>query len=153
ALDDLAVARRGLLDRPEERMVLIEQGVLYQTMGDFDGARKDYDDIIRKDPKDEYGRAARLNRANLAADSGDLSCALAEYDALLAEEVRDVVTRHSRAILELRIGLASRADRDLTTLLEMTRIDAKERVEYLAERAQARLLLGRANEAMADASE
>jgi tetratricopeptide (TPR) repeat protein len=153
ALDDLEVAARGLRDRPEGRRVLIERGVLYQMMGDFDRALKEYDEVIRTNARDEYGRAARLNRANLAADSGMFARALGEYDALLAEDIHDADAQHSRAILELRMGRPSLADHDLSALLQMTSPDSSKRAEYLAERGQARLLLGRANEAASDASE
>src|SRR5262249_32668452 len=95
----------------------------------------------------------RLNRANLLADSGQFEAARAEYDALLAEDLRDPVVRHSRAILELRMGQPGLADRDLSALLSLSSIDAKDRVDYLAERAQARLLLGRAADAVTDAGE
>ncbi len=109
--------------------------------------------MIEADAADDFGLAARLNRANLDADSGDFERARAEYDALLAEDLRDPVVRHSRAILELRMGQPSLAERDLTTLLEFGRPGMKHRGEYLAERAQTRLLLGRAVDAMADAVE
>jgi tetratricopeptide (TPR) repeat protein len=153
AFDDFLVALEWLGDRPEGRMVYLERGLLYQTMGDFVRAGKDYAIVIDRDATDDYGRAARLNRANMLADSGQFRPARAEYDALLEEELRDPVVRHSRAILELRIGEPGLADRDLTALLGLTDLAVKDRVEYLAERAQARLLLGRAADAVADACE
>jgi serine/threonine protein kinase/lipoprotein NlpI len=151
AFDDFAVALRGLRDRPEARMIFLERGFLYQTMGDFASARAEYDSVIRGDATDEYGRAARLNRANLLADSGQFEAARADYDVLLADDLRDPVVRHSRAILELRMGRPGLADRDLSALLRLPGIDATDRVAYLAERAQARLLMGRAADAVADA--
>ncbi len=51
------------------------------------------------------------------------------------------------------MGQPSLAERDLTALLEMGRPGMKDRGEYLSERAQARLLLGRPAEALADAVE
>ena len=153
ALDDFNVAFDGLRGTPEARRVSLERGVLFQTMGDFGRARAEYKLVTRDDAHDVYGRAARLNRANLDADSGEFDRALAEYDALLMEDLVDPVVRHSRAILELRTGRASLADRDLSALLERPGIAAKDRVDYLAERAQARLLMGRAGEAVADAGE
>ena len=153
AFDDFDVALRGLRDHPAIRMVHLERGLLYMTMGDFVSAGKDYDFVIRRDATDDYGRAARLNRANILADSGQFRRARAEYDALLEEDLRDPVVRHSRAILELRMGEPALADRDLSALLGLSGLGVKDRVEYLAERAQARLLLGRSVEAVADACE
>jgi tetratricopeptide (TPR) repeat protein len=119
--------------------------------GDFTKARAEYDRLTAQDATDEFGRAARLNRANLDADSGEFDRARAEYDALLAEDLLDMAARHSRAILELRMGQASLAERDLDALMSMPGLGAKIRGECLAERAQARLLLGKASDALADA--
>ncbi len=153
ALEDFKIALNGLRGSPEERRVLIERGVLYQTMGDFVRARKDYDAVAKQDARDDHGRTARLNTANLDAESGELARALREYDALLAEDIRDTSARQSRAILELRMGRPLLADRDLSVLLKMTSVKDKKRVEFLAGRAQARLMMGRADDAVADASE
>ncbi len=138
---------------PKRRMIRLERGYLYQVKGMFGLARDEYDRVASVDAKDDLGRAARLNRANLDADSGESERACAEYDALLTEDFSDTAVRHSRAILELRAGQASLANRDLSALLDMGRVGAKGRGEYLAERAQARLLLGRAADAVADALE
>ncbi|MHB1562330.1 MAG: tetratricopeptide repeat protein, partial [Isosphaeraceae bacterium] len=116
-------------------------------------ARDEYDEVIRANARDDLGRAARLNRGNLDAESGRTARALAAYDELLGEDARDTAARQSRAILELREGHAAPAERDLTVLLEIGHPGRKARGEYLSERAQARLLLGRIPEAMADAIE
>ncbi len=72
ALDDFDVALRELSDRPEARMIDLERGYLYQAMGHFAEARRAYDRVIEADAADDFGLAARLNRANLDADSGQL---------------------------------------------------------------------------------
>src|SRR5262249_7287856 len=147
------VALEGLRDCPEERMIRLERGVLYQMMGDFAHARADFAWVIEREATDDYGRAARVNRADIDAESGEYPRARAGYDALIAEDPRDQVARHSRGILELRLGEGSLAECDLSALLDLPGIAAKDRVEYLAERAQARLLIGRAADAVADACE
>jgi tetratricopeptide (TPR) repeat protein len=151
AFDDFDVALKGLDGRPEAPMIRLERGVLYQMMGDFARARDDFARVIEREATDDYGRAARVNRADIDAESGEYPRARAEYDALIAEDPRDQVARHSRAILELRLGEAPLADRDLSALLDVPGIAAKDRVEYLAERAQARLMMGRSADAVADA--
>jgi serine/threonine protein kinase/predicted Zn-dependent protease len=153
ALEDLDLALRELKVHPEARRILLDRGYLYQMMGDFARAREDYDFVAGADAADDLGRAARLNRANLDTDSGDYEGARREYDALLADDLRDTTVRHSRAILELRTGQAALAERDLSALLSMDRIRTKDRIEFLAERAQARLMMGQAAEAVADARE
>ncbi len=150
---DLAFALDAFFDRPEARQIHLERGYLWQTLGRFSEARGEYDRVIRADSRDELGRAARLNRGNLDADSGRSARAMAAYDELLGEDAKDIEARQNRAILELREGRAAPAERDLTVLLEVGPPGRKERAEYLSERAQARLLLGRTSEAMADAIE
>ncbi len=113
------------------------------TMGDFVNARRDYDRLIEENGTDDDGRAARLNRANLDADSGEFERARKAYSDLLAEDLRDTEVRFSRAILELRLGRPALAEKDLSVLLVTRHPTPKKRGEYLAERAQARLLLGR----------
>ena len=104
------------------------------TMGDFARARRDYDHLIEEDGTDEDGRAARLNRANLDADSGEFERARKAYSDLLAEDLRDTEVRFSRAILELRLGRPALAEKDLSVLLVTRHPTPKKRGEYLAER-------------------
>lgn len=153
ALSDFDFALEAFGDRPEGRRIRVERGYLYQTLGRFAEARVEYDEVIRANAQDDLGRAARLNRGNIDAESGRTARALAAYDELLGEDARDTAARQSRAILELREGHAAPAERDLTVLLEIGHPGRKARGEYLSERAQARLLLGRTSEAMADAVE
>ncbi len=130
----------------------LELGYVYQELGDFPRARLEYDRVIRSDDRDDYGRAARLNRANLDAESGKVARALAEYDALLSLDLGDAVVRQSRAILEMRIGRADLAEKDFGALLEMG-FRLKNPGEIRAARALARLVSGRTAEAVEDAGE
>ena len=104
------------------------------------------------DDRDTLARAARLNRANIDAESGAVDRARDEYDALLALDLSDTATRHSRALVELRMGQPDRAEKDLSALLEMG-LRVKRPGEILGARATARLLAGRTAEALKDASE
>ena len=97
-------------------------------------------------------RAARLNQANIDAESGLNDRARDEYDALISSDHHDTSARLSRALLELRLGQAERSENDLTALLEMGQL-IKNPDDVLAARALARLMLGRVQEAFADASE
>ncbi len=153
ALDDFKVCARvlegparGAADPARVRRPLPVAGPVRR-------ARDRYTCVIRGDSHDDLGRSARLNCANIDADSGKTGPALAEYNELLGENAADAEARHSRAILELRDGRAASAERDLDVLLSIGKPSRQERVEYLSERAQARLLLGRKAGAMADAVE
>ena len=65
--------------------------------------------MIELDTAGIYAPAARLNLANMDAESGAVDRARREYDALLAEDLRDTTALLSRALLELRQGQANRA--------------------------------------------
>jgi serine/threonine protein kinase/Tfp pilus assembly protein PilF len=151
ALDDLKTSLRKLSGRPEAGKVHLELGYLYQELGDFPHARAEYDRVIAAGPDGPYAPAARLNRANIDAESGATDRARQEYDALIAEDLRDTSARFSRALLELREGQAQRAYIDCSALLEQ-RESLKNPDEVLAARALALVLLGRPDEAIADSS-
>jgi tetratricopeptide (TPR) repeat protein len=151
ALDDMQKALVELSGKPEAGKVHLELGYLYHELGDFGRARGEYDRVIALGPTGPYGPAARLNRANLDAESGAVDRARREYDALLSEDFRDTSARMSRALLELRRGQAERAYFDCSALLEI-RGKNTNNDEVLAARAMALLLLGRPDEAIADAT-
>jgi len=152
ALDDIRSALAKLSGQPEAVRVRLELGYLHQELGNFKEADDEYRAVIETDDSGVYARAARLNRANIAAESGDVDRARHEYDALLLSDLDDTAARHSRALLELRLGQAERASIDLTALLDRER-KLRNRDEVLAARALAFLMLGRGAEAVADATE
>ncbi|MGP0066504.1 MAG: protein kinase domain-containing protein [Isosphaeraceae bacterium] len=152
AIEDMNTAVDELRDRPEGRQVHLELGYVHQELGDFARARAEYEEVIRSNDADSYARAARLNRANLDAESGHVDRARKEYDALMSLDLGDAAARQSRAILELRMGQSDLAEKDLNSLLEMG-FPLKHPGEILAARALARLLGGRPAEALEDASE
>ena len=82
-------------------------GLVKQVLGDDAGARAAYDAVIAAGPGNPFASAGRLNRAKLDIDAGAVDRAWAEYDALLAEDPRDVPARLSRALLALRLGRAA----------------------------------------------
>jgi eukaryotic-like serine/threonine-protein kinase len=151
ALEDITSALERLKDGPEACKVKLELGYLYQELGDFKNARLAYDEVIHTDKTDAYAPAARLNRANIDAESGAFERARLEYDALLQRDFRDTSARHSRALLELRLGQAERARIDATALLDM-QSNLKNRDEVLAARALALVLLGQPATACEDAA-
>jgi eukaryotic-like serine/threonine-protein kinase len=152
AREDITSALKQLKKRPEATRVRLELAYLYQSVGDFTRARHEYESVILADGSGVYARAARLNVANMEAESGAVESARREYDTLILEDLNDSTARKSRALLELRHGQAGRAVIDLTVLLE-AKMGIKNRHEVLAARALAHLVLGRANEAFADATE
>ena len=152
ATEELKGALEKLIGRPEASSVQLELGYVYQELGDFAKARDYYKEVIKNDPLSDVARAARLNQANIDAESGLNDRARDEYDALISSDHRDTSARLSRALLELRLGQAERSENDLTALVEMDR-QIKNLDDVLAARALARLMLGRAQDAFADASE
>ena len=151
ALEDMQSALKTQIGRPEAAKIELELGYLYYALGDFASARSDYDHVIELDNTGLYGPAARLNRANIDAELGSVETARSEYDALLSENYNDVSARFSRALLELRQHQAERAMVDCNVLLEMDKKLGNPE-EVLTTRAMAFLMLGRAVEAMADAT-
>jgi eukaryotic-like serine/threonine-protein kinase len=151
AIEDMTSALDMLEGRPEAAKVQLELGYLEYELGDFRNARRAYDKVIQANPLGPYGPAARLNRANMDAESGATELARHEYDSLLVEDFYDTSARFSRALLELRQGQAERALIDCNTLVEMGK-RLKKPVEVLTTRALVLLLLGHPAEAITDAA-
>ena len=83
AIEDLDEALSQLRDRPEARQVHLELGLVYQSLGDDRTARDYFREVIRSDPTDWFGRAARLDLANGQAGLGQASQAAARPGELL----------------------------------------------------------------------
>jgi serine/threonine protein kinase/Tfp pilus assembly protein PilF len=143
---------QGLTPRSEIGQVRLELGYLYQELGDFAHARREYEQVVALDPKSHVGRAARLNEANMEAESGAVDRAFQIYDELLAMDPQDSAAQHSRALLSLKRGQTGQALIDLNSLLDR-RPKLKNRDELLAARAIAHLVLGHKAEAVVDATE
>jgi tetratricopeptide (TPR) repeat protein len=152
AIDDLHKALAAFHDRPEANQVRLELGYLYQELGDFTRARRQYAAILESNSNPDLAAAAHLNLASMDAESGKAAAARSRYDDLLARDPSDTAARHSRALLDLRSGRALRAETDLTCLLDAPS-DLKSRDEILAARAISRLLLGRNLLAIRDVAE
>ncbi|HZW31823.1 MAG TPA: tetratricopeptide repeat protein, partial [Isosphaeraceae bacterium] len=148
---DRAVAAAG--ERPRDRaQIRVERGQVRQAVGDVVGARADFEAALAADPDGPSGRAARLDRARLDAEAGAADRAWAEYDALVESDPSDPIARLARARLALRQGRAAAAQSDLTGLLtQRPEADPAARADWLACRALARLALGQAALADADA--
>ncbi|AGA25279.1 serine/threonine-protein kinase [Singulisphaera acidiphila] len=134
----------------ELRLTRLALGFVRQRQGDPIGARAEYDRLIAANPDDNPGRAARLNRATLDAAAGAIEQARDSYDSLVASDPDDLSARQGRALLALQAGEARSAEADFSELVRMTQ---GRNDQYLANRAMARLLLGRVEEAEADAKE
>jgi serine/threonine protein kinase/tetratricopeptide (TPR) repeat protein len=147
ALRDFHQDHAAASDATFERMVGLERGLIDQSLGAWSSARREYEGVIARGPRTTLGRAARLNRAQLDADSGAIERAWSEYGALLREEPSDITARLGRALLALRCGRAREADQDLSDLIERRPSDPG----LLAHRARARLALGHWQDAVADA--
>lgn len=142
--------RKEPKDGIELRLTRLALGFVRQRQGDSVGARAEYDRLIAANPNDNPGRAARLNRAALDAAAGAVAQARASYDALVASDPADLSARQGRALLALQAGEARAAEADFSELVTQTK---GRNDQILAHRAQTRLLLGRLEEAEADARE
>jgi serine/threonine protein kinase/Tfp pilus assembly protein PilF len=150
ALDDFLKARSLMGNDPESLQVGLELGYLHQALGNYPGAQVEYEQILRRAPDTDFARAARLNLANIAAESGMEDRARSEYESLLRERPDNRDARFSRALLLLRQGQAEQAEADLDKLLEPG-APARGQAEILAARAVARLLRHRNPDAVGDA--
>ncbi len=152
ALHDLDIAFEGFAGKPERKLAQFERGFVRQQMGDLAGARRDYDTVIA-DPVATKGHFARLNRAELYANSGAVDKAFAEYDAMVAMDAKDIHARMGRSLVNLRQGRMQDADADLTEILLQTEgHDDVTRAQAFSSRAMTRLILGHPVEAEADAA-
>ena len=151
ALDDLLMARKLMGNRPESLQVALEIGVLHWSLGNFAQAANEYRGIIAAAPESAYACAARLNLANIDAESGREESARATYEALLKTHPDDRPARLGRANLSLRQGRPEDALTDLDVLLRPG-VTIADRDDVLATRAIARLLSKQRSEAVADAA-
>jgi len=150
ALDDLLTARRLMEGRPEAHQVALEIGDLHWSLGNFAQAANEYRGIIAAAPNSVYACAARLNLANIDAESGREASAWATYEALLKTHPDDRPARLGRANLSLRLGQPDAALKDLNVLLGPG-VKIGDRDDVLATRAIALLLSKQWSEAVADA--
>lgn len=150
ALEDLDKANK-LAGKDPFTDVWLERGIILLHLGDLEGARQAFDDVVEADgPRGPLGLSARLNRAVLEFENGDFEHARAEYDALLAESrgrEEGESARLARAQLALRMDRPAEAEADLSRLLA----NDPHQPEYLGLRALARLAQDRAAEAEVDA--
>src|SRR5271157_517558 len=151
ALDDLLMARKLMGNRPESLQVALEIGVLHWSLGNFAQAANEYRGIIAAAPESAYACAARLNLANIDAESGREESARATYEALLKTHPDDRPARLGRANLSLRQGRPEDALTDLDVLLGPG-VTIADRDDVLATRAIARLLSKQRSEAVDDAA-
>ena len=150
ALEDMKIALDMLSSRPEAARVHLEMGYLYYEVGDFASARNEYTRLIQLDGSGPFGPAARLNLANMDAESGAIERARQAYDDLLSQNLADTSARMSRALLELRMGQAERAFIDLSALLKQ-QVKPKVAADAMTARSLALMILGRPIEAIDDA--
>jgi tetratricopeptide (TPR) repeat protein len=151
ALDDLLRARKLMGSRAESLQVALEIGALHWSLGNFVQAANEFRGIIAAAPSSVYACAARLNLANIDAESGREESARATYEALLKTHPDDRPARLSRANLSLRQGRPEDALTDLDVLLGPG-VTIADRDDVLATRAIARLLSRQRSEAVADAA-
>ncbi len=151
ALDDLLEARKLMGSRAESQQVALEIGVLHWSLGHFAQAASEYQRIIATAPHSVYACAARLNLANIDAESGREANARATYEELLKMHPEDRAARLSRANLSLRLGQPQAALDDLDVLLKESG-KTGDRDDVLATRAIALLLGKKPAEAVHDAT-
>jgi tetratricopeptide (TPR) repeat protein len=129
----------------------LQLGEVKRSLGDSAGARTAFEWVMAKGAGSPIAKAGRLNRAKLDLDQGAVGRAWAEYNALVAENERDVDARLGRALVALQLRRYEQADADLSILL--TRDNPKDAELYFARRALVRLAQGRYEAAEADAAD
>lgn len=144
--EDLRVALEH--DRGTDTLrIRLNLGLAYQALGRDAEAIAEFDRVIAEgDQGDPLRRAARVNRAQLLADAGDMARAGTIYDELLQLDSTDAVARLGRAQLAMRQGHLDAADADLTALLG----GSPEDPVLWSQRALVRLAARRLTEAEAD---
>lgn len=148
SIDDLQAAlthTRG----PDRLPILLNLALVQEDIGELGSARSGYEAVLHTAPAgDPLHRAARMNLARMDAQSGALPDALLAYDNLLRESSgRDDEARQARAMAALRLGRLDVALEDLEFLLA----SQPDNPDWLAARAEALLLAGRPDEAVASA--
>ena len=150
ASNDLGEALQTCRSPSAEARVRLDRGLIRLRLGDFDGARSDFEAAIAVDPGGETSRDAERNLASLEADSGAPAAALSRYNALVASDPNDLA-RRARVRLLIRIGRAGLAEDDLDFLVASASPELEP--QLLAERSAARLAQDRPIEAEDDALE
>lgn len=151
AEDDLTKVIEASPDPSLVRAARQVRGLVSQKLGYAAAARVDYDKVIASGSDDRTGQSAILNRAKLDDDAGFPTKALQAYDLILEKRPGDREAVLGRAILGLRRGQYAQAERDLTSYLILSET-AQSKAEAYAQRAVARLALGRPAEALEDAN-
>jgi len=160
AMDDLQKARDLAVQPSDRARARLELGIVRQELGDVAGALGEFAAVLTSEVTGPLARRSRLNLAYLERDAGDPAAASAAFAALIAEEESDEIAQHSRlgrAGIALRSGRWRAAEADLTAAIGRSpdRRGAPQpwgpRAEALAMRAEARLALGEADAAEADA--
>lgn len=129
-----------------------ERGRMAQRLGDFPAALAAYSAVIESDPSSALARNARLNRAQIEAEQGDLHQARTDYEAVLAESPDSLEARLGLAVLARARGDFTLAETLITTFLA-TITEPGWRAQLLAERALVRYSLRKSADAAADAAE
>jgi Flp pilus assembly protein TadD len=119
ATDSADQPSRSENENPNDPTFFYRKGQRDAQSGDYLQAIKDFDEVIRRNPK----HAGALNdRCWVRAIIGDLGNAMKDCDASLAIEPNYVDALDSRGLVELKVGLLSQAIADYDIAL---RIDPK----------------------------
>ena len=128
-------------------------GYLHHELGDFERARREYDRVTESDDQDSIARAARLNRANIDAESGEVERARARIRCAPLPGLRRRGDPSQPGDPSIEDGPARPGREGSERACWSWSTTLKEPGEILAERALARLLSGRITDALDDAAE
>jgi tetratricopeptide (TPR) repeat protein len=146
------VQRQVLADRPEDPQALLNELVALWSASRFADAVAAADKLIAAG---EEGYPVRVVRALAGYELGDLTGALADFEAQLVLDDGDTAARNLRAdILAAlgRTGEAKAAYEDVLARLDALLADAPDQTELRSRRAYTLLALDRPDEALADAA-
>jgi tetratricopeptide (TPR) repeat protein len=102
---------------PESLRVRVNLAEAQHAAGDLDGARRLYEEVVRRWPERPETADALNNLGNLDHAAGRPAAALAAFDAALALRPRHVAARNGRALALQALGRVDEAERELEAAL------------------------------------
>lgn len=123
--------------------LMTARGVAYYHLGNLGQALHDYDEALKRDPRQSY---ALYNRALIMADRADNQQALADLSASLKIRANNSDGFLNRGVIYMRLGQMSEASSDFTKALELSPRDTR----ALAHRGLSFALAGDRSRAIAD---
>jgi len=112
----IADLTRALAISPDYVGVLINRGMAYREVGEYDRARQDLDHALAREPNHPV---AHLVRGNVLDDMGDRAGAMEHYNRAIALHPTYPEAFYNRGLAYFRMGNLERAIADYTRAIEL----------------------------------